>query len=225
VGTSTVGDDAGTGECGMNIGQLHTTLTQIAALTLKLGEVDRITQHPDGRAETDTTHTVMLALCALEMYNHVSSEHTLDPYKLVVYALVHDLLEAYTGDMPTLVPLTGEQQTSKEQNEHEAYWRLVADIPRMPWLPLLIDRYREQTEPEARFIRYLDKIMPKLTHTLNAGAAIRAQGLTRRAVLSAHLMQGEKLRAEYPEYAVIHALFDHAAHEAVTSYAEDAHDA
>ena len=40
---------------------------QIAAVAMRFGEIERATQHPDGRPESDTTHTVMLGLVALEL--------------------------------------------------------------------------------------------------------------------------------------------------------------
>jgi len=76
-------------------------VVRLGQLALAFGRVNRITRHEDGTTpESDTDHTVMLGLiaCALaeRWYPH------LDRGLVAQYALVHDLVEVYAGDTPTL---------------------------------------------------------------------------------------------------------------------------
>lgn len=188
-------------------------LTRIADLALRFGRVDRATLHPDGiRAESDTDHTVMLGLIAL----HVASTHPtlgLDPGRLAALALVHDLPDAHAGDTNTTGGLTPEAQAAKEAREKAATEQIRADLGDTPvvwWL----DAYERQECPEARFLRYLDKILPKLTHISNRNAAIRRTGHDADWLAARHKEQGDKLRAAYPEFAdVLGPMFDAACAE------------
>ena len=66
-------------------------LVPIAELALDLGEVDRATRHADGvTPETDTTHSLMLALVA---YSLAPLHMELDRELVLRLALVHDLDE------------------------------------------------------------------------------------------------------------------------------------
>jgi putative hydrolase of HD superfamily len=144
----------------------------IARLALALGRVDRITQHPDGYPESDTDHTVMLALVAAEM-----APARLDRGRVLAYALVHDLVEAYAGDTPTLVALDDAGRAAKDAREAAALARIRAELGAESWVVRTIEAFEAQGDPEARWVKHMDKCVPKLTHALNGGRAVRAQGL------------------------------------------------
>lgn len=167
---------------------------RLARIALAFGRVERATLHEDGRRpETDTDHTVMLGLIACEL----APSH-LDRAKVAAFALVHDLAEVYAGDTQTLV-ISAEGMAAKRDREALAQARLVAELGAGSWVAETLATYEEQREPEARFVRALDKVLPKLTLAFNGCAAARA--LTDRAGFSnAHARQYEKLRAEYPEF-------------------------
>jgi putative hydrolase of HD superfamily len=172
-------------------------MIELGRLVLKFGEVNRATFHPDGTTpETDTTHTVMLGLVA---YSMMPSQPNLEPTLVLLYALVHDLVEAYAGDTNTAF-ISTEDRARKAEAEREAFSKLSEEyIEIAPWLVLAIQNYEIQISPEARFIRYLDKAMPKITHTLNGCATIKGMGRTREDIEQAHTRQLESLNAEYPE--------------------------
>ena len=177
----------------------------IAELVMRFGEVQRATFHADGATrETDTTHTVMLALCALR----ANAELGLDPGRLLTMALVHDLVEAYAGDTNTLVALGPDDAEAKAAREREALERIGSVAP---WLASPILLYDAQDTPEARAIRYLDKIMPKLTHTLNGGATVRGAGLSLAQLVTQHRKQGKLLAERYADFPAIGEWFDEAA--------------
>ena len=198
-----------------------TTLDRIQALadlTLALGEVNRATQHPDGRAETDTTHTVMLSLIAADL----APDEGVEVADAVLFALVHDLAEAYAGDTNTARALNPEQAQAKAEREAAALARIRQDLTASPWIVAAIDAYERQEDPACRFVRYLDKIMPKLTHRRNGCAAVKAIGMTVQDVRENHVKQGIALRTQYPEFPTLDALFWDACTAAEIAYLKGA---
>ncbi len=166
----------------------------LARISLAFGRVERVTRHEDGsRPETDTDHTVMLGFVACEL-----APANLDRAKIAAFALIHDIVEVYAGDTPTLV-VSPEVMAAKAAREDAAKTRLVAEIGDGSWLASLLATYEQQQEPEARFVRLIDKVLPKLTHAFNGCAAARS--LTDRdGFFAAHARQFQKLQGEYPEF-------------------------
>ncbi len=166
----------------------------LARISLTFGRVERVTRHEDGsRPETDTDHTVMLGLVACEL----APVH-LDRAKIAAFSLVHDLAEVYAGDTPTLV-VSSEIMAAKAVREEAAKTRLFAELGDGSWLASLLATYERQQEPEARFVRLIDKVLPKLTHAFNKCAAARSF-VDRDGFLAAHARQFQKLQEEYPEF-------------------------
>ena len=167
---------------------------QIARISLAFGRVNRATLHEDGeRPETDTDHTVMLGLLACEL-----APHGLDRAKIAAFALVHDLVEVYAGDTQTLT-ISPDIAAAKRTREDAARQRLVAELGDGSWLADTMAAYEQQREPEARFVRLVDKVLPKLTHAFNECAA--AQRLTDwRGFLASHERQFRQMSQEYPEF-------------------------
>lgn len=166
----------------------------LARIALAFGRVERATRHEDGRRpETDTDHTVMLGLVACEL-----APAYLDRARIAAFALVHDLVEVYAGDVQTLV-ISPEAMDEKRAREDAARARLTAELGEGSWLAGLLAIYEQQQEPEARFVRLLDKVLTKLTHAFNGCAAAKA--LTDQAgFLAAHNRQFRTLQEEYPEF-------------------------
>lgn len=179
-----------------------------AGLALAFGRVDRVTLHEDGeRFETDTDHTVMLALVACDFAEYLPCD--LDLGLVAQMALVHDLVEAYAGDTPTLV-ISDAARESKERREHDAVIQLLQDFGPGSWLGRTIVLYERLNTPEARYVKVLDKVMPKLTHLLNGCAA--ASRITDAAGFElSHRTQLAKPKAEYPDvHAEVFGLLDDA---------------
>lgn len=177
----------------------------LATVAMRFGQVRRVTLHEDGERESDTTHTVMLVLLAVEM----APQAGCDPGLAAQFAAVHDLPEVYAGDTNTAHGLTAEEAEAKARCEAEAMRRLEREIGGT-WTLDLLRRYEAQREAEARLVRYLDKVLPKLTHYLNGGAALRALGLTAGDVRDKHERQGAQLAEQYPELVSVRRLFDSA---------------
>jgi 5'-deoxynucleotidase YfbR-like HD superfamily hydrolase len=172
----------------------------LGRLSLAFARVDRISYHEDGATpESDTDHTVMLGLVACAF----GAQHLpdLDLGLVAQYALVHDLVEVYAGDTPTL-RITADQQASKHAREQAALARIEREFAdTLPWVPLMIRSYEQREQPEARYVKALDKLLPKITHVLNDRQTIREQGMGRAELLARYDRQLEELQgyaADFP---------------------------
>ena len=181
----------------------------LARIVLQFGRVQRATHDEHGQPESDTTHTVMLALLAASLARLETVP--LDMERVLRFALVHDLVETYAGDTNTTRTLTAEQKFAKWKAEMQSFGRLSAELDYIGsvhgWILEAITDYEEQEEPEARFVRYLDKMLPRLTHLINGGSALRAQGVTRAEMDHKHVNHAAELRAMYPEFTYLYELF------------------
>ncbi len=201
---------------------------KLVRLTLALGEVDRVTQHPDGRRETDATHTLMLAMFACE-YAPEDWNRTL----LLRLTWAHDLPEVLCGDVSTLRGLTPEQRASKDRDERVATNILVDDIL-CPWgraadphdraLADALRVYQHQKLWAAKWLRIVDKALPKFAHALSACRVPIEAGMTRAELTEKHRAQREALLADigpFPGDDSAWALFDQAVALSEAAWPED----
>lgn len=172
------------------------SIVQLGDLALRFGQVDRITYHRDRRTpESDTDHTVMLGLiCCAFAHRYLPN---LDLGLIAQYCLVHDLPEVYAGDTQTL-RITDEERERKQQREKIARGRIRMRFGvSLPWVSRTIDEYEELSTPEARYVKAMDKLVPKITHIINLGVTIREQCMTRDMLIQRYDAQ----LAEIMEYA------------------------
>ncbi|HEX9337764.1 MAG TPA: HD domain-containing protein [Pseudonocardiaceae bacterium] len=157
---------------------LADALIELGRLALAFGRIDRTAvYHPDQTTpESDTDHTVMLGwvACALaaRCFPH------LDVGLVAQFALVHDAPEVYAGDTPTL-RISVAERAAKAAREHQATRRLSAEFAaRLSWFPLALTAYEAQQLPEARFVRGVDKILPKIVHLLDGCIGLTDRRMT-----------------------------------------------
>lgn len=164
---------------------------RLAKLALQFGRVERITLHEDGlRPETDTDHTVMLALIACDF-----APEGLNRGRIAEFAIVHDLVETYADDTQTLTITPGERAL-KHAREEAGKRRVLDEFGAESWLGRTLMAYEAQQEPEAQFVRVMDKVMPKLTHTFNACMAAKSL-VDYEGFVAAHERQYAELTAMY----------------------------
>ena len=182
------------------------SLLSIASLALNFGAVNRATFHQDGvTPESDTTHTVMLGWLAIDIACR-HPELGLNVGLVAQLALVHDMVEAapyeYGGGDTNSFSISAEDKAAKDAREKTAMaWLLSGPLADHPHLATLVAMYECNGCPEARFVRYMDKVTPKLTHALNGGAAFVKMGKSWRDVYVAHNVQIIALEQKYPEFA------------------------
>ena len=141
--------------------QAHDSLLKIGEITVKFAGVERATYYPGARPENDVEHSFHLAMSAIEMAATYHPE--LNSGLIAEFCLVHDLPEVYAGDIPTF-NITPEARIAKEAAEAEATEKLLKELP--PHIAQLLRRYEEQAEPEARFVRFIDKLLPAIIHSV-----------------------------------------------------------
>lgn len=117
------------------------------------------------RQETDAEHSFMLAMLATDLVHQM--DITLDIGLVVQYALVHDLVEAYAGDVSVR---DREAYHSKAAQEHAAYLQIKKRFGQTaPWIAELIARYEAKEDDESRFVYVADKLMGALARLADNG--------------------------------------------------------
>jgi 5'-deoxynucleotidase YfbR-like HD superfamily hydrolase len=150
--------------------QAHDNLMLIGGVSVKMAGIERLTCLPainskytdealTERHENDAEHSYHLGLSAVELAATYYPE--LDTGLVAQFSLVHDMDEIIDDDMPSY-DLTDEQRAEKAKSSQLAVTELLAMLP--PYLADLLKRYEEQEEPEARFVRFVDKLMPAIVH-------------------------------------------------------------
>ncbi len=157
--------------------QLTDAVLHLGKLVLQFGKTNRATFYEDGvTPESDTDHTVMLSIIACA-YAERKAPH-LDIGKIAQFALIHDFVEVYAGDVATLRPLSNKDKTLKKNGEREALERIKKELgASLPWIPKTIEQYESLETPEARFVKMMDKAMPSITHLFNNAQYIRNEGI------------------------------------------------
>lgn len=182
---------------------------EMQAILMQLGRVQRLTEDRDGNTESVAAHSVALAFFVHEAAGREKAHACatgkvlmLDAFKLLVFALVHDLPEADTGDMPTLVPLTDEQRKEKAEKEAVAIERFRRET--FPWLARWIDLYELRECAESRFVSACDKMIPMLTYERN-GCAVAKRFYDYPAFEETMWKRQELAELLYPEFPALMA--------------------
>ena len=178
------------------IPEIADTITGLAMHALTFGRIDRTAcLHPDGRPESDTDHTVMLAWIAPALADLLYPQ--LDACLVSAFASVHDAVEVFAGDTPTL-RITAAGRAAKAERERLAAGRWQSEFGRsLPWIAVMIQRYEAQAELEARFVRAADKLCPALTHMSNGCRDLAEFGMTAEEIEANQMLR----RAEMAAYA------------------------
>ena len=149
-------------------------LMALAHIVDRFMDVPRATMRHD-RAETDGEHTLRLQFIAVSYAARFHPE--LDLGKISLYALIHDFVEVYAGDVNSL-KASPDAIAQKALTEKAAFGRLEHELGEV-W-PDLIDRlrgYEELEDAEARVVMCFDRCDPSFTHHANGGQALMNMGL------------------------------------------------
>ena len=180
----------------------------LGKLAMRFARVERVPRYKDGERESDVEHSFMLGLMAPELA--MALELPLDVGLVALYANVHDLIKLKTGDVATFL-LNHEEMTEKEAIEHAALDELVQELP--PYTAVLLLRYESQSDPEARFVRAVDKLLPVIVDIIGDGRRVMVEdyGVLSPAELVAchrelHARLVKKFGEEFPELMLAHQL-------------------
>lgn len=114
---------------------------------------------PD-RRESVADHSWRIALMAM-LLTGVEEFRGLNMDRVIRMCLIHDLGEAFTGDIPAF-----KKQTADSEKEDAIFLNWVRAFPepqRSEWLDLLAEMNAQQTD-EARLYKALDKLEALISH-------------------------------------------------------------
>jgi putative hydrolase of HD superfamily len=190
----------------LTIDQLADAVTDLGRVALTFSAVNRTAVYwPDGATpESDTDHTVMLGWVACSLAARYFP--MLDLGLVAQFALIHDAPEVYAGDTPTLrIDQAG--RALKAAKEAAAVRRLHTEFGEtLPWLPSLLAAYEEQQLPEARYVRGVDKILPKVVHILDGCAGLIDHGMGSAELATVFTEQQASMATYVGEFAELMAL-------------------
>ena len=170
-------------------------ILQFSGFLDKFRKIER-TIHVNGldRNENDMEHSYMLALLA--WYICSSEKLDFDLEKIIRYALVHDLVEVYSGDTD-FYHATKEEKESKHAREQAALERISEEFPEFSDFNGLYSAYESLADREAKFVYALDKVQPVLMIYLDGGRTWNERNITLEIIKK---KKDEKVRVS-PEVA------------------------
>lgn len=122
--------------------------------------------HSDDHFDNDVEHSYRVAmLCWM-----VAEEYKLklDINKIIQYALVHDLVEVYAGDVSMYKHKNNKNvQKNKELKEHKSLLRLKKEFPKQKTFWKLVDNYEKRHDEESKFVYLIEKLEPIFVVILN----------------------------------------------------------
>lgn len=129
------------------------------------------------RFETDAEHSWSIATIACSLAPNI--DNSLDLGKIAQYALVHDLMEVYSGD--TNVFATNNELATKDRREADAINKIGEEFHKFPWLIDTINEYEEQKTKEAKFVKSIDKYVALLLDHLDNGNYFKDSKITKES--------------------------------------------
>lgn len=127
------------------------------------------------RQENDVEHSYLLAMIAWQMAEVLAPE--LDRAKVIRYALVHDLVEVYAGDVP-FYQVQSDAALNKKVREHAALERICDEKILSGEIFSSLHAYEARSDEESQFVYALDKVIPIMTIYLDGGRTWRQHGIT-----------------------------------------------
>jgi len=189
-----------------DVQQAHDYLLSIGDICVRFTEVKRAPRYPNGSRESDVEHSFHLALSAAELAADYYPE--LDTGLVAQFSLLHDLPELYSGDVWT-INISDEDRQKKEVAEEAATKRLINELP--PHTAKLLLRYEKQQEPEARFVRFVDKLLPDIIIIVANEASSFKEDHGISDAESLNIISEAfalKLKSMFPEFEFLHLIRD-----------------
>jgi 5'-deoxynucleotidase YfbR-like HD superfamily hydrolase len=121
--------------------------------------------------ENDAEHSFQLALTV--WYVAATNGMNIDLEKALKYALAHDLVEAYAGDLSAHERSAATIRAQKEREEL-ALGRIETEFAEFPDLAATIRAYEQRQDVESKLVYALDKLLPAANIYLNSGSTWKA---------------------------------------------------
>lgn len=169
-------------------------LNPVSQLAHEYSRVERGVEHVDGAPETDGDHVVHLGLLAVAYV--LKYRPDLDPGRVALYALFHDIDEAKVGDTPTL-GADAEALRAKDAREAEGRRQVEQDLADFPEMIELLRSLHALEKPEDEFGKAFDKLVPGFMHAATEGRIVRRFGITNREELMAAVAATDEKMKRY----------------------------
>lgn len=173
---------------------MATDALNIAYLVERLAnEPRKRVAHTSERPENVAEHTLMVGKIAIALAQKYYPD--LDIGKVAAYALGHDDIEAYVGDTPSgeWCNTDYESKESREALGAEQLEKEYGDT--LPQYVEEVREYERQEDPEARFVRAVDKLAVNLMHVVDDGKEVN-----RHFTLEAYLSNEKHRREKMNDY-------------------------
>jgi len=137
------------------------TLLEALAVAEHLKDTTRHCYTRNGRHESVAEHSWMMTLMAFFMKDEFSE---LDMDKVIKMCIIHDLGEAFTGDIPTF-----EKTEDHEQTEEELLQRWVDTLPENTAVEMraLYDEMAKRETTEAKVFKAIDSLEALIQHNIS----------------------------------------------------------
>lgn len=124
--------------------------------------------------EDDTSHSFSVALFAWQLNEACNT--SLNPEKLLKYALIHDFVEVYAGDVNTFA--SADLRAQKEIDEQIALKQLCSEYADAPDLVATLTAYQNHADEEAVFVWGCDKMQALIQGKLDNWRCYYTLGIT-----------------------------------------------
>lgn len=142
----------------------------------KFNSVKRAIYIPvDHRFENCAEHSFQLSLMC--WYFSSLSNINYNVEKILLYSLIHDLVEVYAGDTPVF-NTSKKFHSSKQRREQRAFIQICNEFPYAKELHTLMHEYEEQSDDESKLVYAVDKILPLLGNIYDCGRQMEKEGIT-----------------------------------------------
>ena len=136
--------------------------TFLAILT-RAGRLKTVARHcwtAPGRQESVADHSWQMALMAL-LLSQEPEFRELDLDRVIRMCLIHDLGEAFTGDIPAFAK--GDRDQAAEQDCWDKWLATFPEENRQEWQAMLAEMEAQETQ-EAKLYKALDKLEAVISH-------------------------------------------------------------
>jgi 5'-deoxynucleotidase YfbR-like HD superfamily hydrolase len=133
----------------------HPQLFALQRMINDLSLIERKHYHPEAkRRENDIEHSMAVAI--LCWYIHDKYALDLDITKILKYALTHDFVERFAGDVPTFA--SAAERDAKVLHEQESLKRLSEEFHEFDDMVTSMRKYETKEDEEGLFVWSVDKM-------------------------------------------------------------------
>ena len=168
-------------------------------LYIPLAEVERDIPWPNGEGlENDAEHSFSLTVIGATL----GERYGMNPGKIALYALMHDVPERYAGDTAFF---DDDRRKTKKQREAEASSTVTINFQETPIIASTLRAYQMQIDDEARFVYALDKLLATMMVVDDNGRNWKENGLTFKGYAA---RANERLRPKIAAHPLVLKWYD-----------------